>query len=299
MRDGPSSIDHCPAPKMSRAWRRETARRCGSRPRSPRHGRCTAPTARARATRRGSVAVAVAHVGMPLARAVSSRRNSCVARGLEMSIDWSLISCMVTRFFVSSRRGRVAPPCGTTMDRGMLAVGLALGSRIGAPRQARGRERRPALSSATGRPARRRRPRRARRAQPRPARRAPADPALAARTPARPPAGLRAARDRLRRAVHRADEDAEDGALYDAVSRARPVVLATADVTDDGDTRVLGSTANVEAPAASSRARCFRCRAAACTGASSAASPAWRASRSWPRARRAERPRPASGRTGC
>ena len=38
----------------------------------------------------------------------------------------------------------------------------------------------------------------------------------------------------------------EDGALYDAVSRARPVVLATGDVTESGDTRVLGSTANVE-----------------------------------------------------
>jgi len=42
-------------------------------------------------------------------------------------------------------------------------------------------------------------------------------------------------------------EDAQDIALYDAVSRARPVVLATSDVTLDGDTRVLGSTANVEA----------------------------------------------------
>ena len=38
----------------------------------------------------------------------------------------------------------------------------------------------------------------------------------------------------------------EDLALYDAVSRARPVVLVTADVEEDGDTRVLGSTANVE-----------------------------------------------------
>jgi len=41
-------------------------------------------------------------------------------------------------------------------------------------------------------------------------------------------------------------ELAEDRALYAAVSRARPVVLATSDVTVDGDTRVLGSTANVE-----------------------------------------------------
>jgi len=38
----------------------------------------------------------------------------------------------------------------------------------------------------------------------------------------------------------------EDEALYDAVSRARPVVLATADVTEDGNTRVFGSTANAE-----------------------------------------------------
>ncbi len=38
----------------------------------------------------------------------------------------------------------------------------------------------------------------------------------------------------------------DDLALYDAVGRARPVVLATADVTVNGDTRVLGSTANVE-----------------------------------------------------
>ena len=42
-------------------------------------------------------------------------------------------------------------------------------------------------------------------------------------------------------------ENAEDTALIDAVSRARPVVLATSDVTLDGDTRVLGSTANVAA----------------------------------------------------
>jgi CHASE2 domain-containing sensor protein/predicted Ser/Thr protein kinase len=41
-------------------------------------------------------------------------------------------------------------------------------------------------------------------------------------------------------------ELAEDAALYEAVSRARPVVLVTAEVTEDGDTRVLGSTANVE-----------------------------------------------------
>ena len=41
-------------------------------------------------------------------------------------------------------------------------------------------------------------------------------------------------------------DSTEDGALYDAVSRARPVVLATADVTEDGDTRVFGSTANVD-----------------------------------------------------
>ena len=40
-------------------------------------------------------------------------------------------------------------------------------------------------------------------------------------------------------------ELAEDAALYEAVSRARPVVLVTSDVTVDGDTRVLGSTANV------------------------------------------------------
>ena len=39
----------------------------------------------------------------------------------------------------------------------------------------------------------------------------------------------------------------EDEALYNAVSRARPVVLATSDVTVEGDTRVLGSTANVAA----------------------------------------------------
>lgn len=36
-----------------------------------------------------------------------------------------------------------------------------------------------------------------------------------------------------------------DQALYQAVDRARPVVLATTEITDDGDTRVLGSTANV------------------------------------------------------
>ena len=41
-------------------------------------------------------------------------------------------------------------------------------------------------------------------------------------------------------------ERAEDNALIEAVSRARPVVLATADVTVDGDTRVFGSTANAE-----------------------------------------------------
>src|SRR4051812_15436285 len=39
----------------------------------------------------------------------------------------------------------------------------------------------------------------------------------------------------------------QDLALYDAVDRARPVVLATTDVTESGDTRVLGSTENVEA----------------------------------------------------
>jgi serine/threonine-protein kinase len=42
-------------------------------------------------------------------------------------------------------------------------------------------------------------------------------------------------------------DTAEDSALYEAVSRARPVVLVTSDVALDGDTRVLGSTANVEA----------------------------------------------------
>ena len=41
-------------------------------------------------------------------------------------------------------------------------------------------------------------------------------------------------------------QDAEDAALYDAVARTPRVVLATSDVTEDGDTRVFGSTANVE-----------------------------------------------------
>ena len=41
-------------------------------------------------------------------------------------------------------------------------------------------------------------------------------------------------------------QEAEDAALYDAVARTPRVVLATSDVTEDGDTRVFGSTANVE-----------------------------------------------------
>jgi CHASE2 domain-containing sensor protein len=45
--------------------------------------------------------------------------------------------------------------------------------------------------------------------------------------------------------------DAEDEALYDAVSRTGPLVLGTADVEVDGNTRVLGSTQNVEDAGAS------------------------------------------------
>ena len=45
-------------------------------------------------------------------------------------------------------------------------------------------------------------------------------------------------------------EPREDNALYAAVQRTHPLVLGTAGVLEDGDTRVLGSTANVEAAGA-------------------------------------------------
>ena len=75
--------------------------------------------------------------------------------------------------------------------------------------------------------------------------------AAAAPPPARPghrPAAPRGrAGDRLRRAVHRAHQPADDNALFDAVRRAGNVVLATSEVLEDGGTDVLGGPANQRA----------------------------------------------------